>query len=146
MITLEEALLMGTNAPWSHQRAITALASELYFLYKKQCVISLEPLAEAMLNEDQTSPVPDILLYDAARAEIPVIIEITHTLGVKSDMKKVRALIDEDDYGIEEGFVYNYKKNEWHKYAKGIGDVSEQPSFSTQLNLDLAALLSENNP
>jgi Uma2 family endonuclease len=145
MITLEEAILMGTNAPWSHQRAITALTAELYFLYKKTGVISLEPLSRAMLNEDQTSPVPDILLYDVARAEIPVIIEVTHTLGVKSDVKKIKTLIEADDFGIVEGFVYDYKKGEWHKFQKGVGVVDQSPSFSNGLWLDLADLLKENN-
>lgn len=35
MITLEEALLMGTNAPKSHQRVIGRLMIELGILYYK---------------------------------------------------------------------------------------------------------------
>jgi Putative restriction endonuclease len=141
MITLEEALIMGTNAPKSHQRIITNLAAELVFLYKKQRTITLEPLSETMLDEGQTSPTPDIILYDNVREETPVIIEITHTNGVKNDLQKVRRLIEETEYGINEGFVYNYKRNEWHKYKRGVGDITENPSFCDAINLDLATLL-----
>ena len=141
MITLEEALIMGTNAPKSHQRVITNLAAELVFLYKKQKTITLEPLSETMLNEAQTSPTPDIILYDNERDETPVIIEVNHTAGVKSDKKKVQQLIDSDDYGICEGFVYDYKRNEWHKYKLGVGNITERPSFCEAINLDLATLL-----
>ncbi len=141
MITLEEALIMGTNAPKPHQRIITNLAAELVFLYKKQRVITLEPLSETMLNEAQTSPTPDIILFDNVTDETPVIIEINHTSGVKSDIKKVQQLIDAQDYGIREGFVYDYKRNEWHKYKLGEGIISDKPSFCEAINIDLATLL-----
>lgn len=132
---------MGTNAPKPHQRIITNLAAELVFLYKKQKVISLEPFVETMLNEAETSPTPDILLYDNELDETPVIIEINHTAGVKLDLKKIQRLIDEQDYGIREGFVYDYKRNAWHKYTLGQGFEIENPSFCEAIKLDLATLL-----
>jgi hypothetical protein len=58
-----------------------------------------------------------------------------------ADMKKIRTLIMSGDFGIDEGFVYDYKKNEWHKYKKGIGVVAEYPSFSETLGMDLGTLL-----
>lgn len=94
-----------------------------------------------MLNDAQTSPTPDLILYDAVLAETPVIIEITHTDGVRSDMKKVRKLITDDDYGIIEGFVYDYKRNQWHKFHKTHGDILDNTSFCEAINLDLATLL-----
>jgi Uma2 family endonuclease len=141
MITLEEALLMGTNAPKSHQRIIGRLMIELGILYYKQGSIPLEPMPETMLNEDQTSPTPDIILFDNVLSRTPVIIEVTHTTGVTGDLKKLRRLINEEDYGIEEGFVYDYKRNEWHKYHRDKGDITDQPSFCEAINLDLATLL-----
>ncbi|TAE28577.1 MAG: hypothetical protein EAZ92_08055 [Candidatus Kapaibacterium sp.] len=141
MITLEEALIMGTNAPKPHQRVIMRLSAELFFLYDKQKTIVLEPLSETMLDEGQTSPTPDIILYDNIEMQTPVIIEITHGDGVKKDLKKVRELIDADDYGIREGFVYDYKRDKWHKYQQGEGDISDKPSFCEAINLDLATLL-----
>ncbi|MCS6989465.1 MAG: Uma2 family endonuclease [Chloroherpetonaceae bacterium] len=141
MITLKEATAMGINAPWSHQRAIGRLMAKLGTMYYEQKSISLEPLPETMLDEDQTSPVPDLLLYDPERDVVPVIIEVTQTRSVKNDLKKVRELIAETEYGIVEGFVYDYKKNEWHKHKKGIGDIHDKPSFCDALNLDLATLL-----
>jgi hypothetical protein len=60
---------------------------------------------------------------------------------VKNDIKKVRHLIEESDYGIIEGFVYDYKRNEWHKYKRGEGLLTENPSFCEAINLDLATLL-----
>jgi hypothetical protein len=141
MITREEALLlMGTNSPKPHQRVIAALTAQLWILYRGGR-LALEPLPETMLDESETSPTPDLILYDNVREETPVIIEITHTNGVNNDLKKVRRLIDETEYGIVEGFVYNYKKNEWHKYQKGVGDVLDRPSFCQAINLDLATLI-----
>lgn len=141
MITLEEALIMGTNAPKPHQRVIARLTAELFYLYYKKKTISLEPLPETMLNEGQTSPTPDIILFDNNLDETPVIIEVNHSSGIKSDRIKVQKLIDEGYYGIEEGFVYDYKRNKWHKYKRGVGDITDNPSFCEAINLDLATLL-----
>lgn len=140
MITLKDATQMRINAPWSHQRAIGRLMAKLGSMYYDQKTISLEPLPETMLDEDQTSPVPDLLLYDPASERIPVIIEVTQTRNVNNDFKKVRELIEETEYGIEEGFVFDYKKNEWRKYRKGVGEARENPSFCEALNLDFATL------
>lgn len=89
----------------------------------------------------KSSPVPDVLLYDNVRFETPVIIEINHSDGVRNDLMKVRRLIDGTEYGITEGFVYDYKLGKWFKYQKGIGDIVENPSYCHALQLDLAALL-----
>ena len=67
--------------------------------------------------------------------------EAIRTSMVQSDFKKVRALIESQDYGIQEGFVYDYKRNEWHKYKLGEGIITDKPSFSDAINLDLATLL-----
>jgi len=140
MLTLEEALLMGTNAPKWHQRVIGRLTTRLTLAFE-QGVIALEPLPETMLDEGQTSPTPDLILYDNVLAITPVIIEITHTDGVKKDMFKIQQVIDQQFYGIQEGFVYDYKRNQWHKYALGKGVVTDNPSFCEALNLDLATLV-----
>ncbi|TAE23353.1 MAG: hypothetical protein EAZ92_14695 [Candidatus Kapaibacterium sp.] len=141
MITLEEALIMGTNAPKPHQRVISRLLATLSYRYYIEGSLSLEPLPETMLDEGQTSPTPDIILYDNVLEETPVIIEITHTNGVKNDLMKVSRLIEETEYGIKEGFVYNYRRNEWHKYRLGEGITKENSSFCEAINLDLATLL-----
>jgi hypothetical protein len=141
MITPEEVKSMGIDAPVEHQRVIAKLMTRLGTLYYDLKTISLEPLPETMLDETKNSPVPDLMLCDHTNDTVPVIIEITRTRTVNADMKKLRDLITEGDYGIVEGFVYDYKKNEWHKYKKGIGAVSERPSFCDTLNLDLATLL-----
>jgi hypothetical protein len=141
MITLEEALIMGVNAPRPHQRVISKLNTELGMRYYKEASIALEPFPEMMLDEDKTSPTPDLSLYDNVLENTPVIIEVTKTGMVQSDLKKVRALIETDDYGITEGFVYDYKLGAWHKYKRGAGDVTDRPSFCETINLDLATLL-----
>jgi hypothetical protein len=142
MITREEALLlMGTNAPKPHQRIIAKLMFEFGLMYFQEKTMALEPLPETMLDEGETSPTPDIILYDNTLSQTPVIIEVTHTDGIKKDLKKVRELIDADDYGIVEGFVYDYQKNEWHKYKKGVGDVLDKPSFCEAIGRDLATLV-----
>lgn len=140
MITLEEALIMGTNAPKAHQRVIARLTTRLTILFDEG-TITLEPLPETMLNEGQTSPTPDLILYNNVLHETPVIIEVNHAAGIKSDLKKVQQLIDAQDYGIQEGFVYDYNRQEWHKYKLGSGIVKENPSYCEVINLDLATLL-----
>ncbi len=140
MITREEALLMGVNAPKQHQRVIRRIIANLDRLFEHGD-ITVEPFPETMLNEGESSPVPDILLYDNVVSETPVIIEINHAAGVKNDLKKLRTLIEETEYGIQEGFVYDYKRNQWHKYKRGVGDILDQPSFCETINLDLATLL-----
>ena len=141
MITPEEVKSIGINAPVEHQRVIAKLMTRLGTMYYDLKTISLEPLPETMLDETKISPVPDLMLCDHTNDTVPVIIEITSTRTVHADMKKLRALITEGDYGIIEGFVYDYKKNEWHKYKKGIGEVLQNPSFCDTLHLDLATLL-----
>ena len=141
MITLEEALIIGTNAPRIHQRIIRKLLFELTRMYEIEHSITLEPLSETMLDEGQTSPTPDIILADNVLATSPVIIEITHTTGVRGDLLKVEKLITSNYYGIAEGFVYDYKLNEWHKYRLGKGIINDKPSFCEAINFDLATLL-----
>jgi Uma2 family endonuclease len=141
MITLEEAIIMGVNAPRPHQRVISKLNTEFGMLYYKQAAILLEPFPEMMLDDDKTSPTPDISLYDNVLENTPVIIEVTRTGMVQTDLKKVCALINSQDYGIQEGFVYDYKLNEWHKYKLGVGNITDKPSFCEAINLDLATLL-----
>ncbi len=141
MITREEALQMGTNAPKPHQRIISRLLAHLSYQYYIAGSLQLEPLPETMLDEGQTSPTSDIILYDNVLEQTPVIIEITHSNGVAGDLRKVKNLIDEGDYSIIEGFVYNYKRNEWYKYKRGVGDILDKPSFCEAINLDLATLL-----
>ncbi|MBC8042125.1 MAG: Uma2 family endonuclease [Rhizobacter sp.] len=140
MITREEALLIGVNATKEHQRVICKLIVALGRFYE-QGTMTLEPFPETMLNEGEPSPVPDVSLYDNVLFETPVIIEINHTDGIKNDLKKVRRLIGETDYGIIEGFVYDYRLRQWHKHQKGIGDVLDKPSFCNAINLDLSTLL-----
>ncbi len=132
---------MGTNAPKPHQRIISRLLGHLSYRYYIEGSLQLEPLPETMLDESQTSATPDIILYDNVLEQTPAIIEITHTNGVLNDLKKVRRLIDETEYGIQEGFVYDYKRNEWHKYRRGVGDILDKPSFCEAINMDLATLL-----
>ena len=57
----------------------------------------------------QTSPAPDILLYDHKQEKTLILIEVTHTAGAKKDCLKVQNLMN--DYDVQEGYVYDYKKH-----------------------------------
>ena len=83
----------------------------------------------------------DILLYVNQTYTIPIIIEVCHPNGLNNDMKKISRLIEENDYGIEEGFIYDYIRQMWCKYKKGVGQVSDNQSYSDILDMDLAGLL-----
>ncbi len=131
---------MGINAPKAHQRVISKLNTALGTLFYVDSKIKLEPLPETMIDEGQTSPVPDIQLFDNEKLVTPVIIEVSHPTGMKNDFNKVKKLIEENDYGILEGFVYDYVNNSWRKYQKGIGEITENASWSQVLELDFARL------
>lgn len=77
----------------------------------------LFPYPETMIDESQTSPVPDVMLIDEEAELTKVIIEITHTQGVKRDLKKLKKLME--TYDVEEGFVYDYKLQKWFKLKEG---------------------------
>ena len=141
MIFPEQLVEMGINAPKEHQRIISKLTTGLGLLYYHQHKIQLEPLPETMIDEGQTSPVSDILLYDNEHFTTPIIIEICHTSGLKNDLKKVQVLIDNYDYGVKEGFIYDYRDNKWFNYQKDVGFNQDNPSYSSILQLDLATLL-----
>jgi Uma2 family endonuclease len=140
MITMEEVAVMGINAPRPHQRIIAKLTTELSILFYAG-TITLEALPETMIDESQSSPVPDVILVDEIHDTVPVIIEIAHGAGVQNDLDKVRRLINTTNYGIIEGFVYDYKRLRWYKYHKTKGDILDSPSFCDLLNLDIATLL-----
>lgn len=127
--------------PRDHQRVISKLTTRLGTLYYDTKTIQLEPLPETMLDEGQASPTPDIILSDDVSNQTPIIIEVCHTKGLKRDVNKVIRLIDEDEYGILEGFVYDYKTENWLRYCKGDAGLMTQTSFSNVLNLDLNAML-----
>ncbi len=80
---------------------------------------------ETMIDESQTSPVPDVLLYDHENEKTKVIIEITHTYGVKKDVRKVVSLMN--DYDVNEGFVYNYKQKNGLNLHSTKAKLSKMP-------------------
>jgi Uma2 family endonuclease len=141
MLFPEQFIDMGINAPKEHQRVISKLTTGLGALYYQQQKISLEPLPRTMLDEGRTSPVPDVLLYDNQRHTTPIIIEVCHTSGVRNDCKKIMRLINEFDYGIEEGFLYHYVAHQWLRYRKGEADLEADQSFSPTLQLDFSKFL-----
>lgn len=131
----------GVWAPVDHQRVISRLTIELGVLYHHKKTIPLEPLPETMLDEGKASPVPDLSLVDTTTDVTPIIIEVCKTTGQKGDSQKVVELIDDDLYGIREGFVYNYKTQQWFRYRFGDGGLLTESSFSEILNLDLNQFL-----
>ncbi len=132
---------MGVNAPLRHQQVISKLHVELGILYYKTNSIPYEPLTETMLTEGYGNPVPDLLLFDHHTESTRLIIEICQTSGQKNDIRKVIRLMDDCDYGIQEGFVYNYKTRQWFRYRSGDGGLVEPSSFSILLQRDLNSFL-----
>lgn len=131
----------GTNAPLDHQRVISRLTFGLGFLYYKEGRIKLEPLPETPINEGPGHAVPDILLYDPEAEETRVVIEVCQTNGQRNDLRKVIRLIEEDDYGILEGFVYNYRTRLWLRYRKGDGGAATESSYSELMGVDMGGMV-----
>ncbi|ADB40587.1 hypothetical protein [Spirosoma linguale] len=132
---------LGIWAPIDHQRIISLLTIGLGVLYHREKAISLEPLPETMLDEGKASPVPDISLRDNSASQTPIIIEVCHTNGLKGDLRKVIQLIDDGDYGIQEGFIYDYRAGTWVLYRSGGDGLTQSTSFSDILQLDLNQFL-----
>lgn len=136
---IENTIYMGVNAPKIHQRIIGQLMMRLGILYYIDKKIPYEPLPETMIDEGQTSPTPDILLFDNKQKQNRVIIEISGNTGARRDFEKVKQLVDE--YGVPEGFVYNYDTGQWRKYCLGTGEDRERPAFSAEIGWDLGTLV-----
>lgn len=127
----------GIWAPADHQRIIAKLTTGLGVLFYREKAIHLEPLPETMLDDAKASLVPDLSLLDNESKETPIIIEVCKTAGLKGDLRKLIQLIDDDIYGIREGFVYNYHTSKWLRYRFGDGGLTTESSFTDILNLDL---------
>jgi Uma2 family endonuclease len=135
----ENTIIIGINAPKIHQRIIGQLMMRLGMLYYIDKKIPFEPLPETMIDESQTSPTPDILLFDNDLKTNQVIIEISGNTGAKRDFEKVKQLMQE--YSVPEGFVYNYDSKQWRKYSLENGEDQQRPSFSNAIDLDFETLL-----
>lgn len=92
-----------------------------------------------MIDESQTSPVPDVLLLDEETDLVQVIIEITHTQGVKKDLRKLQELMHE--YSVPEGFVYDYRLEKWYRYQLATKELKTDEDYCQTININLAELL-----
>lgn len=92
-----------------------------------------------MIDESQTSPTPDILLFDNKNKLNRVIIEISGNTGARRDFEKIKNLMI--DYNVSEGFVYNYDTEQWRKYLLDKGEDSLMPSFCEAIGYDLNTLI-----
>ncbi len=132
---IDNTIYMGVNAPRPHQRVIGKLMTALGNLFYLEGKIPYEPFPEMMVDEGKTSPTPDISLYDNQQAQNVVILEISTSVGMKSDFEKIVQLMH--TYDVQEGFVYDYVKKKWRKYKLGIGEITDQPSFCESIGYDL---------
>ena len=135
----ENIVYMGVNAPKIHQRIIGQLMMKLGQMFYEEGKIPYEPFPETMIDESQTSPTPDILLFDNQARLNKVIIEVTGNTGMRRDFEKVKQLVQE--YGVPEGFVYNYDTGTWLKYSLEKGEITDSPSWSESIGVDLNSLV-----
>ena len=129
---------MGHLATVHHQRAIKQLIYGLERLFQNG-QIRLEPLPETDIDPgNPDSKCPDVIFQDNENSTVPIIVEIATSRGWKTDFNKMRRLIEETDFGIEEGFVYNFQLGTWHKFSKMNGASAMPDSWSDILGLDLS--------
>ncbi len=133
----DNVIFMGINAPRIHQEIIARLVYVLSDLYFNE-TSKLFPYPETMIDEGQTSPVLDVMLVDRETDLTQVVIEITHTQGVKKDGRKLLSLMK--DYDVPEGFVYDYKQQTWYRFIPDQAEALES-SYCEALGKDLANLL-----
>lgn len=136
---VESANYQRINGSKIHQRIIGQLMMRLGMLYYLEKKIPFEPLPETMIDESQTSPTPDILLFDNENKLNRVIIEISGNTGARRDFEKIKTLMI--DYNVSEGFVYNYDTKQWRKYLLDKGEDLLKPSFCEAIGYDLNALI-----
>ncbi|WP_461130565.1 hypothetical protein [Spirosoma aerophilum] len=131
----------GTNSPLEHQRVISKLTVGLGVLFYREKSITLEPLPETPLGEGPGHQVPDVLLFDNNDQLTRIIIEVAQPRTAQRDLKKIIHLIEDDEYGVLEGFVYNYSSHEWFRYRKGDGGAATASSVSELMGIDMRAFL-----
>lgn len=136
----DNVIYMGINAPRIHQATITRLIHGLMSLYVARKT-ELFAYPETMIDESETSPVPDVMLVNPETDLTEVILEITHTQGVAKDVQKLQNLME--TYRVPEGFVYDYKRKAWRKFRLGVGEVTGNPSFCEAVGYDLNEFLKE---
>jgi Uma2 family endonuclease len=117
---------------------ITELIYGLARLYKSG-QMGLFPYPETMIDESQTSPVPDVMLVDEETDLTKVIIEIAHTQGVKKDLQKLQELMAA--YDVPEGFVYDYRQKRWFRYDLATEQTEPDSSFCAAIGADLDSFL-----
>lgn len=122
---------MGINAPRIHQEIIAKLVYGVTSFFKNG-ETSLFPYPETMIDESETSPVPDVMLVNRGNDLAEAIIEITHTQGFRKDVLKVKELMQE--YNVPEGFVYDYKLKIWQRIS---AKPNASQSFCEALGYDL---------
>ncbi len=132
---------MGHLATVHHQRAIKKLIYGMERLFQNG-QITLEPLPETDIDPgNPDSKCPDVIFQDNEKSTVPIIIEISTSRGWKTDFNKMRKLIEETEFGIEEGFVYDFQLGIWHKFSKKNGASSMPDAWSDILGLDLNAFI-----
>lgn len=134
----DNIVYMGVNAPRIHQAIIAQLVTGLMNLYRNRQT-KLFAYPEAMIDQSQTSPVPDLLLADPETELTSVLVEVTHTQGVKKDTQKLKELMT--TYEVSEGFVYDYKLNIWYRYELDGPDAGEKSSFCRAVGHSLSEFL-----
>jgi Uma2 family endonuclease len=131
----DNIIIMRVNVPKQHQRVIGKLMTALGHLFYREGTLLYEPFTETMIDEGQTSPTPDILLFDNSTGLNKVIIEVSTSAGAKRDFEKLVELMH--NYSVEEGFVYNYSTGIWRKYRLDTGEALQNSSFCDTIGLDL---------
>lgn len=124
-------IYMGVNAPRIHQEIITKLVYGVTSFFKNGQT-NLFPYPETMIDESETSPVPDVMLVNRENDLAEVIIEIAHTQGFRKDVQKLKELMQE--YNVPEGFVYDYKLKIWQSISQ---KNNASQSFCEALGYDL---------
>lgn len=134
----DNIIYMGVNAPRVHQAIIAQLVTGVINLYTQRKT-TLFAYPEAMIDQGQTSPVPDILIADPETELTVVLVEVTHTQGVKKDVKRLLDLMT--TYDIAEGFVFDYKLHIWHRFQLDGPANGEISAYCQALNTDLNTFL-----
>jgi hypothetical protein len=125
-----------------NQQMIDSLFEGLKALYVNQ-ISHFEPFLATNFYTEVVDKTVDISLYDHQKSAMTVVIEICRKADFEKKKKQLLALLANQEYTIEEGFIYNVESSVWYCYQKNTKDYLQRDSYSLLLDTDLNTLVKD---
>lgn len=113
-------------------RALRSIVCKRMDLYQRKTITS-EPLPVAYSSN--FSSVADIICFNPTNNKVNTLIKLCEKSHQKDAYHQFSKFIADNNFGVEEGFIYNYETREWLRIWRGVktGDTR-----SRELNLEMS--------